>query len=303
MSSYLGQNFLVDSKAKLYIRDLSYKFKTKYNLTNCIEIGPGKWAITKLIQPIFNKEFWAIEKDSTFKPLLKELIGNNLIFDDVLQVDFSKEFTFNLTSTLLYGSLPYYITSPIIRKLFLPNDTTSSPNEWKKIQWLANNTINIAPSLSGGESWWGSISYGIFIVQKEFAEKIETNAKKKSYLRWLLNHNHIVTYHKKIPAKWFLPAPKVDSAIISIIPWIKQEINYRKLLLILDKISWFKRKTIGKIIKILEKSMSNRVLLPSEREAIDYKYNTIKTITKKRIEELSWEEMRSLVEYLDCKIY
>ena len=49
--------------------------------------------------------------------------------------------------------------------------------------------------------------------------------------------------------------------------------------------------------------MSNRVLLPSEREAIDYKYNTIKTITKKRIEELSWEEMRSLVEYLDCKIY
>jgi 16S rRNA A1518/A1519 N6-dimethyltransferase RsmA/KsgA/DIM1 with predicted DNA glycosylase/AP lyase activity len=107
---------------------------------------------------------------------LDELIGDNLIFNDVLQVDFATSFDFDLSKTLVYGSLPYYITSPIIGKLFLP--IVNSP-------------------LSGRQG----LGRGIFIVQKEFAEKIATDAKKKSYLRWLLNHNHIVTYHKTIPAK------------------------------------------------------------------------------------------------------
>lgn len=266
MPSYLGQNFLTDSKAKLYIHNLVSNFKEKFALEHCIEIWPGKWAITKFIQPIFNEHFRAIEKDETFAWVLDELIGDNLIFNDVLQVDFATSFDFDLSKTLVYGSLPYYITSPIIGKLFLP--IVNSP-------------------LSGRQG----LGRGIFIVQKEFAEKIATDAKKKSYLRWLLNHNHIVTYHKTIPAKWFSPAPKVDSAIISIIPWPQQEVDYGQLVWVLDKISWFKRKTMGKIIKILQKN----TIIPQEIGGED-KQRT--TILKKRIEELSREEMKKVVEFI-----
>lgn len=298
MPSYLGQNFLTDSKAKTYIRDLVLKFKEKYEIDHCIEIGPGKWAITKFIQPIFNEYFRAVEKDETFRPILEELIGNNLIFNDVLQVDFATSFDFNLNKTLVYGSLPYYITSPIIGKLFLaliqnPNikiTQTPSPSELKTNDWERVG-----------------VRVGIFIVQKEFAEKIATDAKKKSYLRWLLNYNHIVNYHKTIPAKWFSPAPKVDSAIISIIQSEQQSVDYDKLLTTLDKISWFKRKTIGKIVKMVCRERVAVHAQSSNQEDIQKSWNQgtgslPDLISKKRIEELSWKEMEELVNYLYTQI-
>ena len=276
LPSYLWQNFLTDSKAKTYIRDLVLKFKDKYELDHCIEIWPGKGAITKYIQPIFTDHFRAIEKDETFEWLLHELVWNNLIMNDVLQVDFTKAFDFDLSKTLVYGSLPYYITSPIIGKLFLPDtihDGRGKPNE---------NGRGKPTSLQS--------HYWIFIVQKEFAEKIATDAKKKSYLWRLLNYNHIVTYHKTIPAKWFSPAPKVDSAIISITPATTQEVNYKKLQIVLDKISWFKRKTIGKIIKMVV-----------ARDHI--RQQTLHdSILKKRIEELSRDEMKVLTDTIHAHI-
>jgi 16S rRNA (adenine1518-N6/adenine1519-N6)-dimethyltransferase len=196
LSSYLGQNFLTDSKAKTAIRDLVLKLKIKHNLNSCIEIGPGKGAITKLIQPIFDEHFWAIEKDTTFESILNQIIpNNNIIRNDVLQVDFDK-LNVDLNTTLVYGSLPYYITSPIISKIFLNQLPVTSS---------AVDPVNI------------QLPVGVFIVQKEFAQKVEVNAKKKSFLRRLLNHGHVVTYHKTIKSSCFSPAPKVDSAIISIV--------------------------------------------------------------------------------------
>lgn len=120
--------------------------------------------------------FWAIEKDKGFEHILQELIPEgHIIRNDVLQVDLDS-ISVDLKTTLVYGSLPYYITSPIISKLFL---TQSKENK--------DATIGIP--------------VGVFIVQKEFAEKVHTLAKKKSYLWRLLNYEHIVTYHKTIPAK------------------------------------------------------------------------------------------------------
>ncbi len=209
--------------------------------------------------------------------------------NDVLQVDFTKAFDFDMSKSLVYGSLPYYITSPIIGKLFLPDSIYDGSSKLTSLQ----------------------PSYWIFIVQKEFAEKIATDAKKKSYLWRLLNHNHIVTYHKTIPAKWFSPAPKVDSAIISISPSITQEVDYAKLQFALDKISWFKRKTIGKIIKTLNKQISRQEghssekttwFVPPDKEGgFGWKPKTgglWDSILKKRIEELSRDEMKTIVNYL-----
>ncbi|MFA7284419.1 MAG: rRNA adenine N-6-methyltransferase family protein [Candidatus Absconditabacterales bacterium] len=255
MPSYLGQNFLTDSKAKTAIRDLILKYKETCNLTHCVEIGPGKGAITKLIQPIFQEQFWAIEKDTTFETILSQIIHHDhVIRNDVLQVDL-QTLPVALESTLVYGSLPYYITSPIISQVFLSQDNKPKP---------------IA---------------GIFIVQKEFAEKVHAGAKKKSYLRRLLNHSHVVTYHKTIAAKGFSPAPKVDSAIISIVQTVTQQVDYKAMLILLDKISGFKRKTMGKILKMIDTPIDNIMTVPD-------------SILKKRLEECSRDDMKFLVDHL-----
>lgn len=231
-----------------------------------MEIGPGKGAITKLIQPIFAENFRAIEKDETFQDILEELVNpEHIIRSDVLLLEKETLPAIALDKTLLYGSLPYYITSPIISKFLL------NPSFW--------------------------IPVGIFIVQKEFAQKVATEAKKKSYLRWLLNYSHTVQYNKTISAKGFSPAPKVDSAIISIIKGATQNINYEHMLVVLDLISGFKRKTLGKIIKMLE---DNKKISSWSKEAnIDV---NLKAIFPKRLEEISRDEMNILTQYIYSSI-
>ena len=52
MWSYLGQNFLVDTKVQNYIAEKVKKIYQDWNLECIIEIGPWKWAITKKIKDI-----------------------------------------------------------------------------------------------------------------------------------------------------------------------------------------------------------------------------------------------------------
>lgn len=268
------------------------KLKINYNLNNCIEIGPGKGAITKLILPIFHPHFRAIEKDTSFEHTLNTLIPEGqIIRNDILQVDLTT-LKVDLNSTLVYGSLPYYITSPIISKLFLPPTTNISP---------------LLASRRTAEERWGEgpgVGYWIFIVQKEFAEKIHTQAKKKSYLRRLLNHGHIVTYHKTIKASWFSPAPKVDSAIISITKTSQQAVDYHTMMEVLNSISWFKRKTIGKIIKIIKNNKESMQTVAGgsknlKQSKIIWDNTPLPpSILSKRLEELSREEIQRLVVFI-----
>jgi 16S rRNA A1518/A1519 N6-dimethyltransferase RsmA/KsgA/DIM1 with predicted DNA glycosylase/AP lyase activity len=54
--------------------------------------------------------------------------------NDVLQVDFTQAFGFDLSKSLVYGSLPYYITSPIIGKLFLPKSIDDGRSKLTSLQ-------------------------------------------------------------------------------------------------------------------------------------------------------------------------
>jgi 16S rRNA (adenine1518-N6/adenine1519-N6)-dimethyltransferase len=83
--------------------------------------------------------------------------------------------------TLVVGNLPYYITSPILRLFFC--------------------THRRFPA-------------GVFLIQEEVAQKIRRDAKKKSYLRWLVNRTHRVRYAFTVKAGSFSPPPKVTSAVI-----------------------------------------------------------------------------------------
>ncbi|HRX63797.1 MAG TPA: rRNA adenine dimethyltransferase family protein [Candidatus Absconditabacterales bacterium] len=234
MSTYLGQNFLVDTKVKTYIADKIKQIYEDNNLNCIIEIGPGKGAITKKIYNI-SDNFFVIEKDETMKDHLEGILDKaQIIFTDVLESDIDKELkkrNIDPTSTLIIGNLPYYITSPIFRKFFG----------------------------NGDQKYFG----GFFMIQDEVGQKIQTEQNKKSFLRWLLNYAYHIEYKKTVGAKCFKPAPKVKSCLVQFQEKEnKIDIDFQKLFEFLNLYSQFSRKTLGAIDKILQKQNKDTFKIP-----------------------------------------
>jgi len=256
MWSYLGQNFLKESKIKHFIANRIKTFYQQEKCTSLLEIWPGKWALTKLVIDI-SKNFYMIEKDLKMVQKLKEKfwldIEKKILNEDVLELEeiiFLKEKKINPKKTIVSGNLPYYITSPILRKFFW---------NWKQ---------NFA--------WW------VFLIQREVWDKIRYDAKKKSFLWRLLNYAYDVSYLKTVPAKAFSPTPKVQSCVIWLLPKKTiEDVDFDKLFTFLDNISGFKRKTLNKISKILTKK-NIMISIPEK-------------LWKKRLEELKREDMKTIL--------
>jgi 16S rRNA (adenine1518-N6/adenine1519-N6)-dimethyltransferase len=103
------------------------------------------------------------------------------------------------------------------------------------------------------------------MVQKEVADKLCMDARKKSYLRWIVNYAYEVVYLKTVPAKAFSPAPKVTSALIKLkknpdIPTIDFEV----LLKFLDDFSPYSRKTLGAIATLNRKRHNKDWHIPED---------------------------------------
>jgi 16S rRNA (adenine1518-N6/adenine1519-N6)-dimethyltransferase len=153
--------------------------------------------------------------------------------------------------TLIVGNLPYYITSPIFRKFFA---------NWK-------------------QEFFG----GLFMIQHEVWEKIQTETKKKSFLWRLTNYAYNIYYHKTVPAKAFKPVPKVKSCLVEFQK--KQKIidlDFHNLFEFLDLHSQFSRKTLCAISKILLKQNKTTFQIPEN-------------LKSKRLEELSWENIQEII--------
>ncbi len=275
MWSYLWQNFLIDNKVRTYIAEHIAKLYNELGCEALIEIGPGKWSITKLIDTI-SDNFFVIEKDTSLVQSLECRMQSwvqsietpnlwtihsepwtlfNIIQWDVLEIDVDKllqDKHLDSKKTLVVGNLPYYITSPILRKFF------------------GNGSQNYA--------WW------IFMLQDEVAQKLKSDAKKKSYLRRLLNYTYTVTYLKWVPGKCFKPIPKVKSALIELkIKNWELKIERDKLIEFLELFAPFSRKTLGAIQTMINKKSVCIFSIPE-------------SLKKKRLEELSWEDLTIIME-------
>ena len=233
MSTYLWQNFLTDSTIRHRIADKAKGFCDKNNCETLIEIWPGKWSITKLILDI-SPDFVLFEKDEKLKEILEEVISKKeswtakIIRWDVLEWDLD-QFEWNKNQTFIMWNLPYYITSPILRKFF----------------WDGK----------------GEFSGWLFMVQDEVWQKLRFDASKKSYLYRILNYAYEVQYLKTVPAKAFSPAPKVKSCLIWLVK--KNEIPnipFNELIRFLDLFSPYSRKTLWKISKMISKKWGSFVI-------------------------------------------
>lgn len=176
-----GQNFLHDQNI---IRKIISEINPKKNET-VIEIGPGQGALTS---HLFSKvdNLYAIEIDKRVIDDLKERYPDlKLIQADFLEYDLQKVSKSYDQKIRIVGNIPYYITSPILFKLF------------------ENNML---------------IQDAVFMVQLEVAKRIAAKIGSKDYgiLSVLINYFGSCDLAFKVSRNVFYPKPNVDSAIIHI---------------------------------------------------------------------------------------
>ncbi len=176
-SKILGQNFLI-SKGVLEKILAAANLKSKDVV---LEIGPGIGTLTKELAKKV-KRVIAIEKDSKMIKILKETLRDlkniEVIQEDILKYDFKFQVPYKIVA-----NLPYYITSPVLRK-FLESDF--KPKEM------------------------------ILMVQKEVAQRIVALTPDMNLLAISVQFfakPEIISFVSK---NCFWPQPKVDSAIIKI---------------------------------------------------------------------------------------
>jgi len=177
----LGQHFLIDSSVAR--REVAYANLSKNDVV--LEIGPGKGIITCLLAENA-EQIIAIEIDKHLVDQLRSIIPENvtLICDDALSVDFSTLPRF----TKIVSNLPFEISSPLIFKFL-------------------KSTFSVA----------------ILIYQKDFAERLVACPGTKEYSRLTVG----VSYKARcrileiVPRNCFSPQPRVDSAIVELIPYEK----------------------------------------------------------------------------------
>jgi 16S rRNA (adenine1518-N6/adenine1519-N6)-dimethyltransferase len=104
---------------------------------------------------------------------------------------------------------------------------------------------------------------GIFMVQKEVADKLYTDAQKKSYLWRIINFAYDVIYLKTVPAKSFSPAPKVTSALIELRRKnLELSIEFTKFLAFLEDFAPYSRKTLRSIATMLKQKKNKEWNIP-----------------------------------------
>ena len=253
-SKALGQNFLVDDSVLTDI--VNGADVNEEDLV--IEIGPGVGTLTAQILKRA-KRVVAIELDNDLIPILMEELGDEqkfqLIHNDALKVDFN-EVIGDEKSVKLVANLPYYVTTPIIAKLLKDGYNFKSLT---------------------------------IMIQKEVAERInaEPNCKEYGALSLLVQYYCNTSIVRNVPARCFMPRPKVDSIVIRLdkldAPRVSPD-NEKLFFDIIRNSFNMRRKTLWNSTKTL--GLSKEVLTVAYEEAgID---------PKRRGETLSIEEFCAL---------
>lgn len=180
----LGQNFL---NSKTVARDIVRAGELSSE-DRVLEIGPGKGFLTSELLAS-GAYVIAVEKDDRMIPLLSEKFAEEikngkflLIHGDILEKIENGSLSLPLYYKLV-ANIPYYLTGQIIRT-FLGSE--SKPERM------------------------------ILMVQKEVATRIVARDKKESILSIAVKAYGTPKLIKKVPARYFTPAPKVDSAVLAI---------------------------------------------------------------------------------------
>jgi 16S rRNA (adenine1518-N6/adenine1519-N6)-dimethyltransferase len=177
----LGQNFLHDQNIAQWIVDqLELQPGEPW-----VELGPGLGALTEFALAK-SENGLVIEKDGHLVSFLRAQFPKlEIVHGDASEFDTRELFMRGPVKVV--GNLPYYVSSQIL------------------IGWTSD------PSPVGRL---------VFTLQKELAERLSGQPKTKAYgaLTLLVGRRWHVKFARKLPPSVFMPAPRVESAVIVLTP-------------------------------------------------------------------------------------
>ncbi len=185
----LGQHFLLDAN----ITDKIVRKAGDLSGCNVIEIGPGPGGLTRSLLFARAKSVVAIERDDRAVAALQNLQTQfpgrlTIIADDALTVD-----VIRLTEAprAIVANLPYNIGTQLL------------------LNWLDQ----IAEDAGAFESL-------TLMFQKEVAQRLTAAPRSKAYGRLSVFAQWLCEVHDQmdVPASVFVPPPKVDSRVVTLIP-------------------------------------------------------------------------------------
>lgn len=185
MGRRLGQHFLVRQAILERIAEAACPDADSRRCGTVVEIGPGRGALTTHLLARAERVV-AIEIDPVLVQYLRAKFRDEprltLLEADVLKADLAQ-----WGAAAVAGNVPYYITSPILEK-----------------------TLKLGRQLIRA----------VFLVQKEVAERLTAHPGTRDYgflsvQTQLLSDPELMF---TVPAAAFRPPPKVDSAVVRLIP-------------------------------------------------------------------------------------
>lgn len=180
----LGQHFLTDIGIAEAIVDLA-EIRAGEPVW---EIGPGTGILTAALVAQ-GAQVTAFELDRRMAELLQDRFGEGfrLVLQDILKVNWAFELSQHQSQIKLVANIPYQITSPLLYKL---------------------------------EEHHSQFSCVVMMLQKEVAERLGAAPGSKSYgpMTLRLGLHYDISTLIRVGKESFDPVPKVDSAVIRMIP-------------------------------------------------------------------------------------
>ncbi|MGN0181595.1 MAG: 16S rRNA (adenine(1518)-N(6)/adenine(1519)-N(6))-dimethyltransferase RsmA [Candidatus Ornithomonoglobus sp.] len=257
----LGQNFLTSQEVLEEIADAA---ETEGG--GVLEIGPGFGVLTNELAKRASKVV-ALEIDERLIPILDDTLAEydnvKIINKDVMKTDLkaliSEEFGGERIS--IAANLPYYITTPIITTVI-------------EARLPLNNIV--------------------VMVQKEVADRLRAKPKTKDYgaISVLCQYYTEPELVRIVPAGLFVPAPKVDSAVL------RMRLREKPAVEVKDEGMFFK--TVKAAFSLRRKTLLNCLAANFQRSKADLTeiMNYVGIDPRRRGETLSLDEFARLADAL-----
>ena len=179
-SKKFGQNFLIDKRVPKNMVSVA-----ELNPESVVlEIGPGIGTLTQELAKRV-KGVIAVEKDREMITILKKTLKGfpniEIIQGDILRIKLVLPKNYKIV-----GNLPFYLTAPVIRKFL--------------------ESVKIKPELM------------VLVVQKEVGQRMCSKPPRMNLLSASVQFYADAKIISYISKKSFWPQPKVDAAIVKIVP-------------------------------------------------------------------------------------
>jgi len=188
---HFGQNFLVSDRAFRAIVDATVVAEDDW----IVEIGPGLGTLTaRLCERAHSGKVIALERDPDMVAVMKAELGH-LIEAEILQIEQVDALRYDLHMAarwhgdpiVVCGNLPYHVAAPLIFKALAAR---------------------------------ADVSRIVVMVQREMADRIVAAPDTSAYgaMSVMIQAFAEVKMIAKVSAGSFVPPPKVDSAVVRIVP-------------------------------------------------------------------------------------